>query len=75
MFSEALQRHIHIDVEYTNRVDLAELGAALAAIPGYPDCTPADIRRLAEGGDINAAYVLTTAAGHGEAAMMAGEWI
>ncbi len=75
MFSESLRRHIDIPIEYLNRVDVAELSAALAAIPGYPDCTPDQIRRLAQDGDINAAHVLTTAAGDGDAALMAREWI
>lgn len=60
-FSTRLQRHIDVPIEQLNSFDTAELDAALSALPGYPDCAPADIRRLASEGDLNAVLVIERA--------------
>ena len=60
-YSEALGRHINVPIEQLNRFDEAELDAAVAAIPGYPEIDPADIRVAADHGDINARLILSRA--------------
>lgn len=61
-FSANLQRHIHVPIDQLNRVDEAELDAAIAALPGYPDTDPATVIDEAARGNLNAMLILDRAA-------------
>lgn len=74
-FSEHLGRHINVAADMMNNFDEAELGTAIAALPGYPDCSHADVRSALESGDINARLVAEFARGAGELAELARDWV
>ena len=62
VYSTNLMRHIPVPIELLNNFDQAEVNAALAAIPGYPDIDADAIRAAAAKGDINARFILQRAA-------------
>ena len=61
VYSENLGRRVDVPIEMLNRFDEVEIGAALSAIPGYPDLSEKDIRAAAEMGDINARFIIERA--------------
>ena len=60
-YSTNLNRYIPIAIEHLNRFDEAELEAALAALPGWPDMSAEDIRAAARAGNLNAEFVIARA--------------
>jgi hypothetical protein len=60
-YSANLKRHIPVGIDQLNRFDEAELEAALAALPGWPDMTGDDIRAEAKAGNMNAELIITRA--------------
>ena len=74
MYSENLMRHINIPMGMMNRVDKAEVDAAIAALPGYPDCSQDDVRAAAASGNRNAEFLVEISRGVGELAELAREW-
>ena len=71
-FSTNLQRHINVDIDDRNHFDHAETDAAIAALPGYPETTPSQIRAYAKAGDINAKLVIQRALDGDEVAQ---DWV
>ena len=71
-YSANLQRHINVDVEYLNKFQEAETDAAIAALPHYPETTPAQVKEAAESGDLNAKLVIQRAK---EGDEIAQDWV
>ena len=60
-YSERLGRHIMVTIEQTNKFDEAELDAAIAALPNYPETSSEEIRQAAKDGNRNARLVIEAA--------------
>lgn len=61
IYSNRLQRKIYVPIEHLNQVDMAELDAALIALPGWPDVSGQEIMALADAGDLNAKCIIDLA--------------
>lgn len=60
-YSARLGRHVDVAIEQLNDFQDAEFGAALAALPTWPDVGAADVRAEAAKGNINALVIIDIA--------------